>query len=224
MTPLTALTSAFAHPRHALAAAALAALALTGCGSNGSSGNGAQGEPGRGAGAKVSATPSTPEQAAFAAMLDKVAQPCSSPIEAPSGPTDERSTGSEGKQSLAPGETPPAEPIEPGAPAEHETQLSDRDQCASVQHEQRIIAALQTVSEPTPAKVRKSLNGLGYIDERIHGLKQDGRTTRFYLDLRKDGGRLCEAGVAAGEQADVTPCMAPATGPFTVNNLSPDGV
>jgi hypothetical protein len=223
MTPLTAPTSAFARLRRALAAAALAALALTGCGSDVSSGSGAQDEPGRGAGSKVSATPPTPEQAAFAAMLDKVAQPCSSAVEVPSGPTDKRPTGSEGKQSLPPGETPPDEPIEPGAPTEA-TQLSERDQCASVQHEQRIIQALQAVPEPTPAKVRESLNGLGYIDERIHGLKQDGKTTRFYLDLREEGGRLCEAGVAAGEVTDVTPCVAPAAGSFAVKNSLSDGM
>ncbi|MFF5980344.1 hypothetical protein ACFY78_16020 [Streptomyces olindensis] len=216
MTPLTAPTSAFARPRRALAAAALAALALTGCGSDGSGGKGAQDEPGRSAGTQASATPSSPEQAAFAAMLAKVAQPCSSNVEAPPGPATERPTGPEGEQSLAPGETPPDEPIEPGAPTDVGARLSDRDQCASVQHEQRIIEALQSVSEPTPAKVRESLNGLGYIDERIHGLEQDGKTTRFYLDLREKGGRLCEAGVAAGEESDVTTCMAPATGPFAV--------
>ncbi|WP_406727304.1 hypothetical protein WJ438_25465 [Streptomyces sp. GD-15H] len=94
--------------------------------------------------------------------------------------------------------------------------MNDRDWCASVQHEQRIIQALQEVSEPTPAKVRKTLNSLGYIDERIHGLKQDGKTTRFYLDLRESGGRLCEAGLAAGEETDVTVCTVPATGAFAV--------
>ncbi|MFD5229397.1 hypothetical protein ACFWJ5_12845 [Streptomyces qaidamensis] len=227
MTPITAPTGAFARPRRALPAFALAALALTGCGGDGSGGDGSQGKPGRSA--EASATASSPEQAAFEAMLAKVAQPCSTTAEAssaptgeaPSGPSDQRPTGPAGEESLAPGETPPDEPIEPGAPSEPAPQLSDRDQCASVQHEQRIIEALQAVPDPTPAKVRKSLNGLGYIDERIHGLKQDGRTTRFHLDLREQGGRLCEAGVAAGEQTDVTPCVAPAAGEFTVNE--PEG-
>ncbi|MFF7563808.1 hypothetical protein ACFZB4_28005 [Streptomyces pseudovenezuelae] len=94
--------------------------------------------------------------------------------------------------------------------------MSERDRCASVQHEQRIIEALQAVSAPTPAKVRKTLNNLGYIDERIHDLKQDGKVTRFHLDLRENGGRLCEEGLAAGEATDVTACAAPATGAFTV--------
>ncbi|MFF1398551.1 hypothetical protein ACFVZD_32645 [Streptomyces sp. NPDC058287] len=67
-----------------------------------------------------------------------------------------------------------------------------------------------------PAKVRKTLNGLGYVDEHIHGLKQDGKATRFYLDLREKGGRLCEAGLAAGERTAITVCAVPATGPFAV--------
>ncbi|MCX4770357.1 hypothetical protein [Streptomyces sp. NBC_01285] len=94
--------------------------------------------------------------------------------------------------------------------------MNARDWCASGHHEQRIIEALQKVAEPTPAKVRKTLNGLGYIDERIHGLKQDGKTTRFYLDLRENGGQLCEAGLAAGEVSDVNKCVVPASGPFAV--------
>lgn len=222
MTPLTAPARAFARPRRALMAVALAALALTGCGSEGAGEGGTRKESGRSA--EASATTPTDEQAAFEAMLAKVAQPCSTTAETPSTPTgeapsepsDQRPTGPTGEQTLAPGETPPDEPIEPGAPSEPAAQLSDRDQCASVQHEQRIIEALQAVPDPTPAKVRKSLNDLGYIDERIHGLKQDGRTTRFHLDLREQGSRLCEAGVAAGEQTDVIPCVAPATGAFTV--------
>ncbi|MFF8317831.1 hypothetical protein ACF06V_11775 [Streptomyces bobili] len=215
MTPITAPTGAFAHSRRAFAAVALTAMVLTGCGSDGSGDGGKRSEPGRSV--EVSGTPSTSEQAAFEAMLDRVAQPCTTTGEAPSGPTGETPTGPKGEQSLAPDETPPDEPIEPGAPSEPAPQLSDRDRCASVQHEQRIIEALQALPEPTPAKVRKILNGLDYIDERIHGLKQDGRTTRFHLDLREKGGRLCEAGVAAGEQTDVIPCMAPATGAFTVD-------
>jgi hypothetical protein len=171
----------------------------------------------------VSAASASSEQAAFAAMLDKVAQPCSSAGTASgptgknaSGPTGRKPTGPDGEQSLAPGETPSAGPIGPGAPTGAETELSDRDRCASVQHEQRIIQALQAVSKPTLAKVREALGSLGYIDERIHGLEQDDGATRFYLDLRVNGGRLCEAGLAAGEQSDVTVCTAPATGAFVV--------
>ncbi|MET9086672.1 hypothetical protein ABZX77_33130 [Streptomyces sp. NPDC004237] len=179
MTPITAPISAFTRPRHALAVAALATLALAGCGAGGSGDSGSTGRP-------------ASERAAFAAMLDEVAQPCTSTAEPEAG------------QGLAPTATPPTDPTEPGAPTE--ARLSDRDWCASVQHEQRIIQALQAVPDPTPAKVRETLNALGYIDERIHGLQQDGKVTRFRLDLREKGGRLCEAGTAAGEETDVVPC------------------
>ncbi|MCT9008044.1 hypothetical protein [Streptomyces rhizosphaerihabitans] len=197
--------------------AALAAPALSGCGSDEPSGDGPQGGPPKNAGSKVSAASSSAEQAAFAAMLAKVAQPCSSTDGAASGPTGKNAsgptgkkpTGPDGEQSLPSGEPPPTDPIGPGAPTGPEAELNDRDRCAGVQHEQRIVQALQAVSEPTPAKVRKALDSLGYIDERIHGLKQDSEATRFHLDLRESGGRLREAGLAADEAADMTLCTAP---------------
>ncbi|MEU1039679.1 hypothetical protein ACFYP4_08750 [Streptomyces sp. NPDC005551] len=167
------------------------------------------------------------EQAAFAHMLDKVAQSCpatdnklsSQPSgQDTSGPAFKRPTGATGDQSAPSGQTPPPDPIEPGAPTGPEAELSDRDRCASVQHEQRIIEALQAVSKPNPDKVREALNRLGYIDERIHGLKQAGRATHFLLDLRENGGRLCETGRAADDQTEVTACTAPATGAFTVTD------
>ncbi|MGW0565021.1 hypothetical protein ACWDZ4_31625 [Streptomyces sp. NPDC003016] len=165
----------------------------------------------------MSPTQPSPEQKAFSAMLTTYAQTCPPPGGRPLAPSGEP-TAPEPVLNLAPGETPPTGPIEPAPPTGPETELNRRDWCASVHHEQRIIEALQKVAEPTPAKVRKTLNDFGYIDEHIHGLKQDGNTTRFYLDLRESGGRLCEAGLAAGETTDVTPCVAPATGPFTVTS------
>ncbi|MFI6862226.1 hypothetical protein ACIBKZ_20380 [Streptomyces sp. NPDC050421] len=86
----------------------------------------------------------------------------------------------------------------------------------SARHQEHIAQALLKVAEPTPAKVRRTLNSLGYPDERIHGLKQDGKSTRFHLDLRENGGKLCEAGLAAGETTEVYTCAALAAGPFTV--------
>ncbi|MEU1710479.1 hypothetical protein ABZ478_34975 [Streptomyces sp. NPDC005706] len=68
-----------------------------------------------------------------------------------------------------------------------------------------------------PAILRQaghSVTGLGYIDERIHGLRQSGTATQFSLDLRDRGGRLCMAGSAAGTRTVVDMCVAPATGPF----------
>ncbi|MER7191569.1 hypothetical protein [Streptomyces flaveolus] len=218
MTRIRASISPLVQPRRALAATALAALALAGCGTERPHEGDSRSKPGSNVGAKESATPPDPEQAAFTAMLKRVAQPCSATGESGTGtgqgPTHKRPTGSAGRESLAPGETPPDDAIEPGAPTGPEAELNDRDWCASVQHEQRIVQALQAVSEPTPAKVRKTLNDLGYIDEHIHGLEQVGRTTHFRLDLRENGGRLCEKGLAAGEETDISACVVPATGPF----------
>ncbi|MFI5963935.1 hypothetical protein ACIA8J_17355 [Streptomyces asoensis] len=226
MTRHPALRGPFARPGRvpATAALALAALALCGCGDGGPGTGGTRGGPRGNTAAEVGAGPSSPAQAAFAAMLAEVARPCSpagaaasQPAEqGTSGPTDRKPTGPAAARTPAPGQSPPDGPVEPGAPTGPEAELTERDRCASVQHEQRIVEALQTVSRPTPAEVRKTLNGLGYIDERIHGLEQDGGTTRFTLDLRESGGQLCEAGVAAGEATEVTACTVPATGAFVV--------
>ncbi|MFD4373805.1 hypothetical protein [Streptomyces sp. NPDC058486] len=105
------------------------------------------------------------------------------------------------------------EPVEPTAGPEVE--LNGRDWCASNLHEQRIAEALWNVGDPTPTKVRAILNDLGYVDERIHDLKQSGTTTKFFLDLREKGGQLCLDGTAAGDETVVDKCVAPATGPFT---------
>ncbi|MEU4083327.1 hypothetical protein [Streptomyces aureus] len=241
MTRRPASDSALLSTGRVLVTALLTALALSGCGSDEPSGAGSQGGPPADAGTRTSTSPSA-EQAAFAAMLAEVAAQCPSTGAAPSapdtgnasaprrtrpttGPDGEQSlpAGPGGERSLPAGETPPTDAIEPGAPTGPDTELNDRDWCASVQHEQRIIQALQAVPEPTPAKVRTTLNGLGYIDERIHGLRQDGEVTRFHLDLRESGGRLCETGLAAGEQTDVTACMAPAAGAFIVTDPGSPG-
>ncbi|MFJ9430043.1 hypothetical protein ACIRQY_10275 [Streptomyces sp. NPDC101490] len=233
------------HGLTAVSLAALASLALTGCGSEvaggAPQGTSAKNVDTRTSGpAQPSPEPPSPGQKAFEAMLATEVRTCPRPGGDPSVPPG-ASTGTEPVRSqaprdtpatepirpasphvtepvrsLAPGETPPTDPIELGPFTGPGAELNRRDWCASVQHEYRILGALQKVAEPTPAKVRKALNGLGYIDEHIHGLQQDGRTTRFYLDLRESGGQLCEAGLAAGEVSDVNPCVVPATGPFTV--------
>jgi hypothetical protein len=217
MTRRPAFLSACAHRRGVLAAAVLAALALSGCGGETSSGTGAQGEPGsRSVGTEASPASPSAEQAAFAALLDEVARSCAS-IDAEPGPTDDaprptdkKPTGAPaGRQSLAPGQTPPAGPVEPGAPTGPEAEATDREWCAGLHHEQRITRALQSVPEPTPAKVRTVLNGLGYPDEHIHALEQDGEVTRFYIDLPDSSGRVCEPSVAAAEATEVTVCSAP---------------
>ncbi|MEV7864480.1 hypothetical protein AB0O86_38595 [Streptomyces hirsutus] len=204
-TPVS--TSAVARsPRRlrlTLAIAALTTLALTACGTEKAGADGPQSKHVDTVGARPSA--------AFTEMLNKVAQSCppsAAPEAPPTGPAE----------TLPPGtvKTPPSDAIEPIAPtAGPEVELNARDWCAGVHHEQRIAQALWDLADPTPTKVRTILNDLGYIDERIHGLKQSGTTTRFFLDLRDRGGRLCLDGSAVGEQTVVEMCVAPATGPFT---------
>ncbi|MFI5479282.1 hypothetical protein ACIBAB_09180 [Streptomyces rubiginosohelvolus] len=214
MTDIRGPISMFAPGRRALAAAALAALVLTGCGTEQSEGGRQRGTVGS---STVSQQPTT-EQAAAQALFDRFEKACPEPGVNSRRPTGASKPDPEEQKTIAPGEMPPADPIEPAYPTGPEAELDDRDWCVSAHHEQRIIAALQMLADPTPAKVRTTLNGLGYTDERIHHLKQDGKKTRFHLDLREDGGRLCASGLAAGAVSDVVPCVAAAEGPFKVTS------
>lgn len=147
---------------------------------------------------------------AFSKMLDEVAETCPAegpPQAPPTGPANSVPSGSE--------ETPPSDAVEPIAPTSGpEVALNARDWCAGHLHEERVTQALRDLKNPSPADVRTILNDLGYIDERIHGLRKSGTATRFSLDLRDRGGRLCMAGSAAGTRTVVDMCVAPATGPF----------
>lgn len=189
------------RPRLALALTALAALSLVACGTERTGADERHTTAAEGVG--------TRPEAAFTEMLSEIARTCpqSAPPEpVPTGPSEP----------LPPGAVVPSDAIEPIAPtAGPEVELNARDWCASNFHEQRIAEALWNLADPTPAKVRTILNDLGYIDERIHDLKQSGTTTRFFLDLRSQGGRLCLNGSAAADQTVVDKCVAPATGPFT---------
>ncbi len=205
------------RPRLALAAAVLAAVTLTACG-GGPAGETGGGRASNDMAGSASAAVDSARSAAFAVMLDAVAGPCPSghaPANRPSSPGS-----SADELPIAPGETPPADPIEPTAPtAGPEVELSARDLCASGLHEERLTQALLKLKDPAPGQVRKVLNGLGYIDERIHGLRSTGVTTGFFLDLRERGGRLCVKGSAAGEKTVVDTCVAPATGKFSPANV-----
>ncbi|MFD3816746.1 hypothetical protein ACFWRZ_16885 [Streptomyces rubiginosohelvolus] len=214
MTDIRGPISMFAPGRRALAAAALAALALTGCNTEQSGGGRQRGTVGS---STVSQQPTT-EQAAAQALFDRFEKACPEPGVNSRRPTGASKPDPEEQKTIAPGEMPPADPIDPAYPTGPEAELDDRDWCVSAHHEQRIIAEMQMLADPTPTKVRAILNGLGYTDERIHHLKQDGKKTRFHLDLREDGGRLCESGLAAGAVSDVVPCVAAAEGPFKVTS------
>ncbi|MCZ0211275.1 hypothetical protein OZK63_38550 [Streptomyces sp. UMAF16] len=201
--------------RRTLVVTALAALALTACGSE-------QPAPQRER-VKSAGTVSASEDAAFHAMLDQVAGECPPPgtkRESPPAPPGGRPTAPVEAPSGATVEPPPGGAVEPIAPtAGPEAELDARDWCAGVQHEQRVAEALLRLERPDPAQVRKVLNGLGYIDERIHGLRRSGAVTQFVVDLRDKGGRLCLDGTANGELTEVEACAAPAKGAFDIANI-----
>ncbi|MFF3603685.1 hypothetical protein [Streptomyces sp. NPDC002463] len=201
--------------RRTLAVTALAALTLAACGSE---------QPGRpgGRAESVDAVSAT-KDAAFIKMLDEVARECPPPgtkREAPPTPEGEPPTAPVEPPPGATVKPPPGGAVEPIAPtAGPEAELDARDWCAGVQHEQRVAEVLLQLKQPDPAQVRKVLNGLGYIDGRIHALKRSGVVTKFVIDLRDKGGRLCLDGTANGELTEVDACVAPADGAFDIANI-----
>ncbi|APS21459.1 hypothetical protein TK78_22980 [Streptomyces sp. Tue 6075] len=216
MTQIRGSIGKFTSGRRVLAAAltAVTALALTACGTERNNGGGKAGSTG-----SSTASQQQPEQAAAQALFARFEKACPEPGANSRRPNGATKPDTAEPETIAPGETPPADPIELAPPTGPEAELDDRDSCVSAHHEQRVIAALQMLADPTPATVRKTLNGLGYTDERIHHLKQDGKKTRFFIDLREyGGGRLCASGVAAGAVSDVVPCVAVAEGPFRVTS------
>lgn len=196
----------------ALAASALAALSLAACGTEKTNAGGSPSRPADAVGARHTEAPAartaSAEQAAFTAMLDEVARTCPAHGPKTAYPTD------------PPADDPATEELEgPIAPTSGpEVELDDRDWCAKHLHEERVTQALWNLAEPTPAEVRKILNGLGYTDERIHGLQRSGPATRFLIDLRDKGGRLYLDGSAAGEQTLVDGRVAPRTGPLPLTS------
>lgn len=159
----------------------------------------------------AAAPPAAEEQEAFVEMMDAVARWCAA--EAPVA---------EGGPPAAPQEPLPVEEIAPDGTRrpsvdpspQPELELNAADRCAGNLHVERIVHELWTVEDPTPAQVRKILNDLGYVDERIHGLKRSGTATRFHLDLRFRGGSLALDGSADAELTEIDMFEADGTGPF----------
>ncbi|MFE2559985.1 hypothetical protein ACFXGT_28965 [Streptomyces sp. NPDC059352] len=210
MRRIPASTSVFARssrlPRLTLAMTASAVLALGACGTVKTTTGGEQA-------VRAEVVGSRQLDPTLAEIQEYIEQSCPPPGAPPVGPPSHPPTA---PAPAPPGMEPPVDTVMPIAPtAGPEVELNARDWCASNHHEQRIAEALWDLVDPTPTKVRMILNDLGYVDERIHHLKQSGATTRFFLDLREKGGKLCLEGSAAGEETIVDKCVAPATGPFT---------
>ncbi|MFD8076484.1 hypothetical protein ACFV3E_27955 [Streptomyces sp. NPDC059718] len=190
----------------ALAMAVLTALTLAACGTEHTN-------PTDAVGVRPAGAPSAAEdpQPAFMEMVNTVARPCAPEVpsgdDGPVAPGEKPRTGP--AQALPTGDGAPALPT-----AGPEVELNAVEWCAGHLHVERVTQALMGVADPTPDKVRRVLNGLGYVDERIHGLKRSGATTRFSIDLRVMGGALGLKGTAAGTYTDVEFFAAPETGPF----------
>ncbi|MFF4171099.1 hypothetical protein [Streptomyces sp. NPDC001744] len=189
------------RPRLTLAMTALAVLALGACGTEKTTVGGERT-------VRTEAVESRQPAPALAEIQERIERTCPPPG-APAGAPPSPAAAPHGTEA-------PADALVPTAPtAGPDVELSARDWCASNLHEERIADALLELADPTPAKVGAILNGLGYAGERVHGVKQSGATTQFFLDLREKGGRLCLKGTAAGRETVVDKCVAPATGPFT---------
>ncbi|MET9480199.1 hypothetical protein [Streptomyces sp. NPDC006638] len=205
----------------ALAVTALAALALAACGTAKPGAAGPRGASADTVGVRPDAASPGPAAAssgpdpevAFLRMLTAVAEPCAS--DGPAG--DDAIPGGDRPRSgppgtlpvgAAPSDLPPVPAPEPG------TESSGTDACEKHLHEERVRRALSDLADPTPARVGRALNDLGYIDTRIHGLKRSGATTRFFLDLRFMGSGLALEGTADGTRTVVEGFGVPETGPF----------
>ncbi|OKK06979.1 hypothetical protein AMK26_10865 [Streptomyces sp. CB03234] len=83
--------------------------------------------------------------------------------------------------------------------------MSAVETCAASHHARRITKALDGTSDPTPSHVEDALRGLGYLDERIHGVRRSGEKVTFVLDLRVMGGQLCLSGSTTGTRTAIEP-------------------
>ncbi|MFI8827969.1 hypothetical protein [Streptomyces sp. NPDC053431] len=184
------------------ALAALSALALTACGTEGADASGAPAAPGTASPSRsASPAPSAPApepELAFMGMLLDVARPCGPdlPAEPMTPPPVDGAPGRKPPRQPAgplPVDSSPPGPAKPADPS-WEGELNSLEQCAGRLHTARVTKELDRLGDAAPPRVRAALNGLGYIDGRIHGLRRTGTTTTFRLDLRSMGGLLCLKG------------------------------
>ncbi|ORT61474.1 hypothetical protein BKD26_04800 [Streptomyces sp. CB03238] len=99
----------------------------------------------------------------------------------------------------------PSEKPRPTEAATEEVELSPVETCAASHHARRITKAIDGTPDPTPSHVKEALRGLGYIDERIHGVQRSGEKVTFVLDLRVMGGQLCLSGRTNGTRTAIEP-------------------
>ncbi|MER5490221.1 hypothetical protein [Streptomyces sp. NPDC002490] len=83
----------------------------------------------------------------------------------------------------------PDQPEEPEEP-----RLDAFDRCLAERNAEHLTRALDELDDPAPDRVRAVLNRLDYPNDRIHGLRRTGATTRFLVDLRMFEGVLALKG------------------------------
>ncbi|MFF2521407.1 hypothetical protein [Streptomyces liangshanensis] len=204
----------YAVPGATLAIAALAALALSACGTTKAGSAHARDVSAGAVGARpATGAPRPDAETAFLEMLTTVGEPC---VEVTPGRDDVIPPGERPRN--RPERIPPIGAAPSGPPAtlapDRGTELHEDEWCERRLHEERVGRALRSLARPTPARVRKVLNRLGYTDSRIHGLGRSGATTRFFVDLRFLGSRLALRGTAAGPRSVVEGFGVFESGPF----------
>ncbi|WP_330459157.1 hypothetical protein OIB37_21080 [Streptomyces sp. NBC_00820] len=192
------------RPRRALAVAALAAVSLAVGAAGTASAAGLPGRPAAGGGAWTAAVvPAQRQQAAFLDMLNTVRQMCvPTPLPEHEQPTPRERPQPPLSTALTAGQAPPSRTLPM-------PELGPVEECEGVVHVQRVTQALRGLDRPSPARVRKALNRVGYIDAHIHGLEQFRGTTHFYLDLRFKGSALWVAGSVSSKKVTVEAFAAP---------------
>ncbi|QFQ96867.1 hypothetical protein F9278_12290 [Streptomyces phaeolivaceus] len=84
-------------------------------------------------------------------------------------------------------------------------ELTSLEKCEARVHTGRVTKAFEGASAPTPGAVGDTLRGLGYIDDRVQGLRRSGEGVRFTLDLRLMDGQLCLDGEVTPTGTTVDP-------------------
>ncbi|WP_445402441.1 hypothetical protein ACSMX9_12710 [Streptomyces sp. LE64] len=190
------------RPRVAPALTALAALALTACGTDAPSASSgaakdadaptARAQPAADRGPDTDPDEESEEGGRFVLAQGRFMAACddgSAPEPVAEGP---------GQPPTSP---PPlvladeGEPLPTGAPREQQDPRLDAfDRCLAERNAEHLTRALDGLDDPAPDRVRAVLNRLDYPNDRIHGLRRTGATTRFLVDLRMFEGVLALKG------------------------------
>lgn len=154
-------------------------------------------------------------EVAFTHMLVAVSDPCLpdvsvEPVETVE-PTEIETPAEQPLEGKPVGGSPPPMPTsngadehpqqEPATEQDPEPELDAEEECVGRLHVERIGKEFDSLTDTSPEQIRAALNRLGYIDGRILGLERTEELTRFVLDLRFMGSRLCISGDVTASEA-----------------------